>query len=119
MKCNSVLYMGWKSERSKNSGKPPVILVAAATKLADNLVKHFHPRWIVDSEEICAGEIVANAKVEYLSECYAGLSVEYKCKKCGEPFDHECLPSGYSISEFLTNVVQNCSEKELKKFLSS
>ena len=111
MKCTAKVIFG---HRTKGKSTKEKQLGYVQEQFHDNLEEYLSP-WkkegytITRISNLCEGKIIAEVRAEdepYYGGTSANLVVNFTCDRCGCTYFKD-LPNESSISEFLTNVVEN------------
>lgn len=109
MKCNRVVFYGWKSHIHSSKSKPKIILSTENPKEVNPLV---YGAWDIDRIQPCEGEIESRIVLEnilYYGGADPNIEVRFRCKNCGAEFaGNNGLPYDVdSLNKFLTEVLKN------------
>ena len=108
MKCNQLLAFGWKSKKSMDKGKTPVLLCSFPPKT--NLKAYPYVPPYIHHTEICGGKIIARLELEddpYFGGTSTRLNIKFQCTRC-EYSDYSTLPK--TIEE-INNLLTKCVEE--------
>ena len=111
MKCDATLLFGYSRKSKKQVSK--LICFIPKHNVENHLpilLEMFGKTHVIDTVvDECGGKIesdISAINVPDYGGTYAELDVTFRCKRCGNT-DYPNLPNQYSLSEFLTNVVEN------------